>query len=232
MKRSKRYVNSIADIDITKQYDVEEGITKVKELATAKFDETIDIAVRLGVDPRHAEQVVRGTVSLPHGTGKSQRVIVICDESKEAEAKKAGAEHVGLSELVKKIQGGWMEFDVVVATPNVMGEVGKLGRVLGPRGLMPNPKSGTVTMNVGQAVTEIKAGKIDFRVDKTGIIHSFIGKSSFSAEALIDNVKVFVATLVRLKPAAAKGRYIISITVSPAMGPGIKLVANAAAYQE
>ena len=221
MKRSKRYVNSIADIDITKQYDVEEGITKVKELATAKFDETIDIAVRLGVDPRHAEQVVRGTVSLPHGTGKSQRVIVICDESKEAEAKKAGAEHVGLSELVKKIQGGWMEFDVVVATPNVMGEVGKLGRVLGPRGLMPNPKTGTVTMDVAKAVKDVKGGKIDFKVDKTGIIHASIGKASFDADKIAENANELIQTIIKLKPATVKGAYIKSIFLSSTMSPSV-----------
>lgn len=232
MKRSKRYKNLIADSDKNLVYDVSNGVNRIKELASAKFDESIDIAVRLGVDPRHAEQVVRGTVTLPHGTGKSPRVLVFCDETKVEDAKNAGAEFAGMEDLLKKVQGGWLEFDVVVATPNVMGEVGKLGRVLGPRGLMPNPKSGTVTMDVTKAVSEIKAGKIDFRVDKYGIIHSTVGKASFSADALLDNVKTFVSTLIRLKPVVAKGRYLLSVTISPTMGPGVKLEANASAYQE
>lgn len=232
MKRSKRYKNLIADSDKNLIYDVSSGVNRIKELASAKFDESIDIAVRLGVDPRHADQVVRGTVTLPHGTGKSPRVLVFCDETKVEDAKNAGAEFAGMEDLLKKVQGGWLEFDVVVATPNVMGEVGKLGRVLGPRGLMPNPKSGTVTMDVTKAVSDIKAGKIDFRVDKYGIIHSTVGKASFSADALVDNVKTFVSTLIRLKPVVAKGRYLLSVTVSPTMGPGVKLEANASAYQE
>jgi large subunit ribosomal protein L1 len=232
MKRSKRYQNTLSDFKRNHEYDLDEGVAMVKKLATAKFDESIDIAVRLGVDPRHADQVVRGTVTLPHGTGKSQRVLVLCDDSKTAEAKEAGAEYAGLEEYIKKIKDGWLDFDVVVATPNVMGEVGKLGRILGPRGLMPNPKVGTVTMDVGNAVKEIKAGKIDFRVDRYGIIHSPVGKASFSEEALKENIKTFVSTLLRLKPAAAKGRYLISVTVSPTMGPGVKLPVTSAVYQD
>ena len=232
MNRSKRYQVSVTDFDKNHIYDLGEAVELVKKLATAKFDESIDIAVRLGVDPRHADQAVRGTVTLPNGTGKSQRVLVLCDDSKTAEAKDAGAEFYGLDEYITKIKGGWLDFDVVVATPNVMGEVGKLGRVLGPRGLMPNPKVGTVTMDVSKAVGEIKAGKIDFRVDKFGIIHSPIGKASFSAKALNENTKSFVSNIIRLKPPAAKGKYLLSVTISPTMGAGIKLSPNSAVYQD
>jgi large subunit ribosomal protein L1 len=232
MKRSKRFNAALEARDPGQVYEVAAGVAKVKEMASAKFDETVDIAVRLGVNPQHKEENIRGTVALPHGTGKSPRVLVLCDDSKAEEAQQAGAEFVGLDEYVQKIKDGWVDFDVAVATPNVMGEVGKLGRILGPRKLMPNPKTGTVTMDVGAAVTEIKAGKIDFRVDKAGVVHTAIGKVSFSVEALVDNINTFVANLVRLKPAAAKGRYLISVSLSSTMGPGVKLPATALAYQE
>jgi large subunit ribosomal protein L1 len=232
MKRSKRYLNAAQEFERQVAYDLAEGVAKVKELATAKFDETIEVAVRLGVDPRHKDEQIRGVLKLPHGTGKSPRILVFCDDVKAKEALEAGAEHAGLDEYVEKVKSGWTDFDVAVATPNVMGEVGKLGRVLGPRGLMPNPKSGTVTMDVSAAVNEIKAGKIDFRVDKYGNIHSAIGKASFPAESLAENVKAFVANLIKLKPTAAKGKYLISITLSSTMGPGVKLTTNAAEYSE
>jgi large subunit ribosomal protein L1 len=194
----------------------------VKGAAFAKFDETVDVAVRLGVDPRHADQVVRGTVVLPHGTGKSVRVLVITQGDRVREAEAAGADFVGI-EYVQKLKDGWLECDVIVATPDVMGQLGTLGRVLGPRGLMPNPKAGTVTLDVAKAVKEIKAGKIEFRVDKTGNVHAPIGKVSFSAPQLADNVQAFMETIVRAKPAAAKGTYIRSATISSTMGPGVKL---------
>jgi large subunit ribosomal protein L1 len=207
--------------------NVEEASQLLKKVATAKFDESVDLDVRLGVDPRHADQMVRGTVALPHGTGKSIRVLVLANEGKQAEAKAAGAEHVGLQEYVDRIQNeGWTEFDVVIATPDVMGVVGRLGRVLGPRGLMPNPKSGTVTMDVGEAVRQVKAGKIDFRVDKTGILHAAVGKSSFSAEQIRDNAEAFLREVMRLRPSSAKGTYVRSITISTTMGPGIAIDRN------
>ncbi len=200
------------------------AVEMLKKTASAKFDESIDIDVRLGVDPRHADQMVRGTVALPHGTGKEVRVLVLANESEQAEALEAGADYVGLDDYVEKIQKkGWTDFDVLIATPDVMAKVGRLGRVLGPRGLMPNPKSGTVTMDVAQAVKEVKAGKIDFRVDKFGNLHSAIGKASFSEEQLRDNAEAFLREVVRLRPAAAKGTYVRSITLSSTMGPGIRL---------
>jgi large subunit ribosomal protein L1 len=195
----------------------------VKECSNVKFDATVDIAVRLGVDPRKANQMVRGTVSLPHGTGKAVRVLVLCNPDKEQEAKDAGADFVGLDEYIDKIKGGWTDIDVIITTPQVMGKVGALGRVLGPRGLMPNPKSGTVTMDVGKAVQDVKAGKIDFKVDKYGIIHASVGKVSFDAKKLEENAHEVISTLMRLKPAAAKGTYMMSISLSSTMGPGIKV---------
>jgi len=201
-----------------------EAVELLKKTASAKFDESIDIDVRLGVDPRHADQMVRGTVALPHGTGKEVRVLVLANESKQAEAVEAGADHVGLDDYVEKIQKkGWVDFDVMIATPDVRAKVGRLGRVLGPRGLMPNTKSGTVTMDVAAAVKEVKAGKIDFRVDKFGILHSAIGKASFSQEQLQENAEAFLREVIRLRPAASKGSYVRSITLSSTMGPGIHL---------
>ena len=197
----------------------------VKQAAFAKFDETVDVAVRLGVDPRHADQVVRGTVVLPHGTGKTARVLVLAQGEKEKEARDAGADYAGL-DFVQKIKDGWLEFDAVVATPDVMGQVGQLGRVLGPRGLMPTPKAGTVTFDVGKAVREIKGGKIEYRVDKTGNVHAPIGKVSFSAQALADNLNALMDNVVRARPSAAKGNYIRSVTVSSTMGPGVSLDPN------
>ncbi len=195
-------------------------VSKLKQSASAKFDESVDIAVKLGVDPKHADQVVRGTVSLPNGTGKSVRVLVIAKPDKHDEAREAGADHVGFEDYINKIKEGWTDIDVIIAAPDTMSELGKIGKVLGPRGLMPNPKSGTVTPNVGQAVKEVKAGKIDFRVDKSGIVHSIVGKVSFDENKLKENVAAFLNTIVKLKPAASKGTYIKSITISTTMGPG------------
>ncbi|MGB9663554.1 MAG: 50S ribosomal protein L1 [Ignavibacteria bacterium] len=226
MKISKRVKNNLSLIDKKKEYRLTEAVELVKKLANAKFDESIDVAVRLGVDPRHADQMVRGTVVLPHGTGKNVRVLVLTRGPKETEAKEAGADYVGFDEYIKKIQEGWLDFDVVVATPDVMPEVGKLGKILGARGLMPNPKSGTVTNDVGKVVKELKAGKIQFRVDKAGIIHASIGKSSFDTQKLIENFKALMSTIIRLKPASAKGQYVKSIYLSSTMGPGIKIDRN------
>lgn len=221
MMRSKRYNQSVTKIDRNKEYSVEEAVKLLKESATARFDETVEIAMRLGVDPRHAEQNVRGTVTLPNGTGKNVRILVLAKGDKVDQALKAGADFAGLEEFVEKIQKGWLDFDVVVAAPDVMSVVGRLGKILGTRGLMPNPKSGTVTMEIESAVKEIKAGKIDFRVDKTGIVHSGIGKVSFEEEKLVENVKAFITTIVKMKPPAAKGTYLRSISLSSTMGPGI-----------
>lgn len=226
MKRSKRYLQGAAKIEKGKDYTIEDAVKLLKQTATAKFDESIDIAIRLGVDPRHAEQVVRGTVALPHGTGKAVRVLVIAKGTQATEAEAAGADFVGFEDVIKKITEGWFDFDVVIATPDVMAQVGKLGRVLGPRGLMPNPKAGTVTMNVAQAVKEIKAGRIEFRVDRYGVLHVAVGKASFDEQKLQENVKAFIDTVVRLKPAAAKGQYIRSLTLSSTMGPGIPIDRN------
>jgi len=203
-------------------------LTKNQKAVAEKFDASVDIAVRLGVDPRKANQMVRGTVSLPHGTGKAVRVLVLCTPDKVAEAQEAGADHVGLDDYVEKIKGGWTDIDVIITTPQVMGKVGTLGRILGPRGLMPNPKSGTVTMEVGKAVTDVKAGKIDFKVDKYGIVHTSIGKTSFTADKLQENASEVLSTLMRLKPSAAKGTYMVSIHVSSTMGPGIRVDAKSA----
>ena len=208
-------------VEPEKVYSLTEASTLVKECSTVKFDATVDLAVRLGVDPRKANQMVRGTVSRPHGTGKSIKVLVLCNPDKEQDAKDAGADFVGLDEYIDKIKGGWTDIDVIITTPQVMGKVGALGRVLGPRGLMPNPKSGTVTMDVGKAVQDVKAGKIDFKVDKYGIIHASVGKVSFDAKKLEENAAEVLTTLMRLKPASAKGAYMESISLSSTMGPGI-----------
>jgi large subunit ribosomal protein L1 len=218
----KRFRGAAAQVDRNRHYSVADAVGLVKRAAFAKFDETVDVAVNLGVDPRHADQVVRGTVVLPHGTGKSVRVLVIAQGDKAKEAEAAGADFVGV-EYVQKIKDGWLDTDVIVATPDVMGQLGQLGRVLGPRGLMPNPKAGTVTLDVTKAVREIKAGKIEFRVDKTGNVHAPVGKVSFKPEQLAENVHAFMETIARAKPAAAKGTYIKSATVSSTMGPGVKL---------
>ncbi len=223
MKLGKRFKAGSAKIDPKKFYSIDEAVTLVKETATAKFNESVDIAVRLGVDPKKADQAVRGTVSLPHGIGKEVRVLVMAKPPKDAEAKAAGADHAGLLEYVQKIQGGWADIDVIIATPDVMVEVGKLGKILGPRGLMPNPKSGTVTVDVATAVKEVKAGKIEFRVDKAGVIHTTVGKANFEKEKLAENVKAFLATIGRLKPATAKGQYVKSIALSSTMGPGVHI---------
>ena len=220
--RGKHFMAALAQVDRAKLYQPAEAVDVVKGAAFAKFDETVEIAVRLGVDPRHADQVVRGTVVLPHGTGKSVRVLVIAQGDKARDAEAAGAEFVG-TEYVQKIKDGWLDCDVIVATPDVMAQLGQLGRILGPRGLMPNPNAGTVTMDVTKAVQEIKAGKIEFRVDKTGNVHAPVGKVSFGAPQLVDNITAFMDTIVRARPAAAKGTYIKSATVSSTMGPGVRL---------
>ena len=226
MKAGKRFRAAQAKIDKKKLYTIEEAVALVKESASAKFNESVDIAVRLGVDPKKADQAIRGTVSLPHGIGKEVRVLVMAKPPKDAEAKAAGADHAGLQEYVEKIQGGWADIDVIIATPDVMVEVGKLGKILGPRGLMPNPKSGTVTPDVATAVKEVKAGKIEFRVDKAGVVHTTVGKANFEKEKLAENVKAFLATIGRLKPATAKGQYVKSIAVSSTMGPGVHIDRN------
>lgn len=206
-----------------KMYTLQEASALVKEITTTKFDASVDVDVRLGVDPRKSNQMVRGVVSLPHGTGKETRVLVLCTPDKEAEAKAAGADYVGLDEYIEKIKGGWTDIDIIITMPAIMGKIGALGRVLGPRGLMPNPKSGTVTNEIGNAVKEVKQGKIDFKVDKAGIVHSSVGKVSFSPEQISGNAKEFISTLIKLKPSAAKGTYIKSIYLSSTMSPGIKV---------
>ena len=206
-----------------KAYKLSEAAALLKEITFTKFDASVDIDVRLGVDPRKANQMVRGVVTLPHGTGKTVRVLVLCTPDKESEAQAAGADYVGLDEYIEKIKGGWTDVDVIITTPNVMGKVGALGRILGPRGLMPNPKTGTVTMDVAKAVQEVKAGKIDFKVDKYGIIHTSIGKVSFTPEQIMDNAKEVLGTIIKLKPSAAKGTYVKSIYLSTTMSPGIEI---------
>ena len=224
MKKGKRYVESAKLVDRTNLYDVEEAVSIIKKTANAKFDETIEAHIKLGVDGRHADQQVRGAVVLPHGTGKKVRVLVFAKGDKVEEAQAAGADFVGGQELVPKIQNeGWLDFDVVVATPDMMGVVGRLGRVLGPKGLMPNPKAGTVTMDVTKAVNDIKAGKIEYRLDKTNIIHVPVGKASFTEEQLADNFHTLMGAIVKAKPAAAKGQYLKSVTITSTMDPGIKL---------
>jgi large subunit ribosomal protein L1 len=222
-KISKKRKAANALVDSTNLYSLEEAMAKVKQVNTTKFDSSVDVHVRLGIDPRKADQALRGTVSLPHGTGKTKRVLVLCTPDKEEEAKAAGADFVGLDDLVAKIQEGWTDFDVVVATPNVMAAVGKIGRILGPRGLMPNPKTGTVTPNVGAAVADVKGGKISFRVDKFGIVHSAVGRVSFSPDQLRDNAKELIDMLIKMKPSSAKGTYIRSVTVASTMSPGVKV---------
>lgn len=223
MKRSKRYKAGKSVIDRNVAYELKEGVKLLKQAATAKFDETVDVAIRLGVDPRKADQMVRGTVALPHGTGKSVRVLVLCKPPKDKEALEAGADMAGLEEYIKKIEEGWSDIDAIIATPDVMKDVGKLGRYLGRKGLMPNPKAGTVTNDVAEAVKELKAGRIEFRVDKHGNIHATIGKASFAEDALVENASALISQVVRLKPASAKGVYIKTMTISSAMGPGIQL---------
>ena len=230
MRRSKRYRSLQSKVEHLKEYSPEEAVKLLKETANARFDETVDIAMRLGVDPRHAEQMVRGTVSLPNGTGKTVRILVLTKGENVEKSKAAGADYAGLEEYVEKIQKGWLEFDVVVASPDVMSLVGRLGKILGTRGLMPNPKSGTVTPDVVSAVKEIKAGKIDFRVDKTGIVHSMIGKVSFDESKLVENLRVFVNTIIKMKPVSAKGVYLKSISISSTMGPGIFIDRNQSTY--
>ena len=222
-KHGKKYVEASKLVDRAAQYEVGEAIALAKKTATAKFDETVEVAFRLGVDPRQSDQQIRGAVVLPHGTGKSQTVLVFAKGEKAKEAEAAGADFVGAEELVAKIQGGWFGFDVAVATPDMMGVVGKIGRLLGPKGLMPNPKTGTVTMDVTKAVNEVKAGKIEYRVDKTGIIHAPIGKASFEQTQLEENFKTLVDVLIKAKPASQKGQYIKSVSVSTTMGPGVKI---------
>jgi large subunit ribosomal protein L1 len=213
----------LGKIDPAKAYELSVAAALLKDITTQKFDASVDIDVRLGVDPRKSNQMVRGVVSLPHGTGKEVRVLVLCTPDKEAEAKEAGADHVGLDEYIEKIKGGWTDVDVIITMPSVMGKIGALGRVLGPRGLMPNPKSGTVTMDIGKAVAEVKQGKIDFKVDKFGIVHTSIGKVSFTPEKIVDNAKEFMSTIHKLKPVAAKGTYVKSIYLSTTMSPGLKV---------
>jgi large subunit ribosomal protein L1 len=219
-KEGKKYVGAAKLVD-KPAYTLNEAMPLVKKAAFAKFDETVELAMRLGVDPKHADQMVRGTVVLPHGLGRSKRVIVIASGEKVREAREAGADEAGSEELVQKIQGGWMDFDAVVATPDMMKSVGRLGKILGPRGLMPNPKTGTVTLDVARAVKEVKAGKVEFRVDKTGIIHCPVGKVSFDAEKLAENASALIQSIIKAKPATAKGKYVRSIVISSTMGPGV-----------
>jgi large subunit ribosomal protein L1 len=220
---SKNMKVALSKLDGEKLYELEDAAKLLKEITFTKFDASVDIAVRLGVDPRKADQMVRGSVKLPHGIGKSVRVLVLCTPDKQDEAKAAGADFVGLDDYIEKIKGGWTDVDVIVTTPAVMGKVGALGKILGPRGLMPNPKTGTVTMEVGRAVEEVKAGKIDFKVDKYGIVHTTIGRVSFDKEKIVDNAKEFLSTIAKLKPSSAKGTYIKSIALSSTMSPGIKI---------
>lgn len=222
-KLTKKKKEAIAKYDRTKSYPISEAVNLLKEITYTKFDASVDLDIRLGVDPRKANQMVRGTVALPHGTGKVIRVLVLCTPDKEEEAKAAGADYVGLDDYVQKIKGGWTDFDVVITMPSVMGKVGPLGRILGPRGLMPNPKSGTVTMEIGKAVEDVKAGKIDFKVDKTGIIHAAVAKVSFTPEKIVENARELIQTVVKLKPPAAKGTYVKSIYISSTMSPGVQV---------
>ena len=222
-KISKKRKVALSKYDATKSYSLAEAAKLVKEITSTKFDSSVDISVRLGVDPRKANQMVRGSVSLPHGTGKTLKVLVLCTPDKEAEAKAAGADFVGLDEYVEKIKGGWLEIDVVIATPSVMGKIGAIARVLGPRGLMPNPKTGTVTVEVGKAVTEVKGGKIDFKVDKAGIVQSLVAKVSFDSNKIADNANELLQTIMKLKPSSAKGAYVRSVYMSSTMSPSIQI---------
>ncbi len=223
MLNTKRNKEILKSVDLKKDYTIPEAISVLKSSTSVKFVESLDVAIRLGVDPRHADQMVRGTVSLPHGTGKQVRVLVIAKGAKVQEALDAGADHAGFEDYLEKIKGGWADIDVIVATPDSMGELGKLGKILGPKGLMPNPKSGTVTMDVAQAVKEVKAGKIEFRVDKTGIVHTSVGKLNFETDQLVENAKAFLNTIVKLRPASAKGQYVKSLYISSSMGPGLRI---------
>ena len=222
-KHGKNYMNSLSKIEKGKQYSVSEAVKLVKENATAKFDESIEVSFNLNVDPRHADQQIRGAMVLPNGTGRSQKVLVVTQGAKEEEAKNAGADYVGGKEILEDIKKGWFDFDVIVATPDMMGELGKLGKILGPKGLMPNPKSGTVTMDVAKAIADVKAGKVEYRLDKTNIIHTPIGKASFGAEKLADNFNALMDAIIKAKPAAAKGVYLKSVVIASTMGPGIKV---------
>ncbi|MGZ8496806.1 MAG: 50S ribosomal protein L1 [Candidatus Binatia bacterium] len=219
----KSYRKVLDKVDRNQRYQLEDSLKLVKETARAKFDETVDIAIRLGVDPRQADQNIRGTVALPHGMGKTVRVLAFAKGEKEREAQEAGADFIGSDELIKKISEGWLDFDKAVATPDMMAAVGRIGKILGPRGLMPNPKTGTVSLDIGKAVREIKAGKLEFRVDKAGIVHVPVGRASFSTEQLIDNARMVLLTILRAKPASAKGNYVKGVTIATTMGPGIKV---------
>jgi large subunit ribosomal protein L1 len=223
MKRSKRYIENKALLTKETDYTLDESISLLKKTKSAKFDETVNVALRLGIDPRRSDQMIRGAVSLPHGIGKEVRVLVLTKGAKETEAQDAGADYVGLDDYLEKIKEGWLECDVIIATPDVMSSVGKFGKILGPKGMMPNPKSGTVTFDVGQAVKEVKAGKIEFRVDRNAIVHVGVGKLSFEEDKLKDNIKTFIETIIRMKPASTKGQYLKSATLSSTMGPGIHL---------
>lgn len=225
-KHGKKYNNASANIDRNSRYPVNEGVALALKASFAKFDETVDLAVWLGVNPKYPDQMVRGAVSLPHGLGKEVRVVAFCKGEKEEEARQAGADEVGGEDLVQKIQDGWLEFDKAVATPDMMAHVGKIGRVLGPRGLMPNAKTGTVTFDIGQAVSELKAGKVEFRVDKAGVVHAPLGKASFGEQKIMDNLKSFMETLIKLKPASSKGAYLKSMGLSTTMGPGVRIDTN------
>ena len=223
MKKSKAYQEALKKFDRHHLYDPAEALQLVKEMSSTKFDETVEVHIKLGVDPRHADQQVRGTVSLPHGTGKTRKVLVFAKGEKQKEAETAGADYVGAEELAEKIQGGWFDFDVAVATPDMMAVVGKLGKILGPRGLMPNPKAGTVTFDIERTINELKAGRIEYRVDKTAIIHAPIGRVSFEIDKLMDNLNSFAEALIKARPAAAKGQYMRSVTICSTMGPGVKI---------
>ena len=223
MRNTKRNKELSKKVDASKEYTINEAISTLKESSKVKFVESLDCAIRLGVDPRHADQMVRGTVSLPNGTGKEVRVLVIAKEPLAKEALDAGADYAGFEEYLEKIKGGWSDIDVIVATPDAMGELGKLGRILGPKGLMPNPKSGTVTKDVANAVKEVKAGKIEFRVEKTGIVHTSLGKLNFETDKLVENTQAFINTIIKLKPSSSKGQYVKSLYLSSSMGPGLKI---------
>jgi large subunit ribosomal protein L1 len=223
MKNSKRVKDINKNIDLAKEYSLEDAVKIIKDSSKVKFNESLDCAIRLGVDPRHADQMLRGTVSLPNGTGKEVKVLAIAKGNKTQEALEAGADYAGFEEYIEKIKDGWTDIDVIVAAPDTMSELGKLGKILGPKGLMPNPKSGTVTPDVAQAVKEVKAGKIDFRVDKTGIVHTSLGKLNFEDDKLVENIRTFINTIVKMKPASAKGQYVKSLFLSSTMGPGLKI---------
>ena len=230
MKVTKRRKEINSKVDFKKEYSITEAVSKLKDTSRAKFNESIDIAMKLGVDPRQADQLVRGTVALPHGTGKTVRVLVIAKPDKQEEARAAGADHVGFEDYLGKIKEGWADVDVIIAAPDTMSELGKLGKVLGPKGLMPNPKSGTVTNDLGKAVSEVKAGRIEFRVEKAGIVHACIGKANFEPKQLEDNIHTFINQVLKLKPATSKGRYVKSITLSSTMGPGLAISKNELAH--